>query len=257
MVKQGQNVIYDICDHPFNDNDKLDKCIMASRVVTSTETLRDEILSLTNRDPEHVVTIQDALDPVAVQPISIDRSQPIGLPKSADFSAPIRFLWYGNWGNADKPNFGMKCLLPIIDQLNAFEDRASLTVVSNSGWLWDSIWPKFTIRAQYIEWGYSTFSSIATLHTHCIIPLEIDEYTKCKSHNRVTTAQHLGLDVIASPVPNYLLFLNRFMEDGWTEGKLPFFKMDKAEIERRHAAIQLPVIAAKWAALISEVSHGN
>lgn len=219
----GKAVVLDLCDNHF---------IKANDSLTESERVHrlDEMLNIS----DIVVVSTEALGKVVAErhPIIASRISVIGdsveetLPHSRPARRPVEWIalfllrlfvslqrrsgrtplvWFGIHGG-DNAEYGMQDILRIADQLNAVAKThgISLTIISNNYRKYLSISRAFKFPSFYMPWGGSTFFAALALHRISIIPVTVNEFTECKSNNRVALAISRGLAVVTSTlIPAY------------------------------------------------------
>ena len=106
-----------------------------------------------------------------------------------------------------------------------------LTIISNNRQKYDSITGDWRIPTRFVLWDRSTCTRILRIHDVCIIPIERNPFTTCKSNNRILTAFRCGLPVIADSIPSYLEFADCAAFDDWRYG-LERYLTDAARAKR-------------------------
>src|SRR3546814_1225627 len=76
-------------------------------------------------------------------------------------------------------------------------DWSSDVCSSDLGW---------SVPTQYVEWDLKSSARIIAEHDVAVIPVVSNPYTVCKTNNRLVFALHLGLPVVADPIPSYQAF---------------------------------------------------
>ena len=167
-------------------------------------------------------------------------------------------VWFGSHGNPFAPG-GMLDLLPLREPLEAV-DRShpiSLTVISNQRSKFDAHLRGWRFPTHYLEWDRANFIAALKQHAISLIPATDNEFTRCKSSNRLTFSIHHGLAVAAADVPSYRRFAAHIVLDNWSHGLAQLI----ADPARRRLIIQqaqvavrtdrgLPMIASQWAQLL-------
>src|SRR3546814_20496796 len=64
----------------------------------------------------------------------------------------------------------------------------------------------WSVPTQYVEWDLKSSARIIAEHDVAVIPVVSNPYTVCKTNNRLVFALHLGLPVVADPIPSYQAF---------------------------------------------------
>jgi len=117
----------------------------------------------------------------------------------------VRLVWFGA-SAAKKQLSGMADLARICPMLADLgqEYPLHLTVVSNNINFYRKYIKPALPSSRYIEWNSATFDYLLRQQHIALIPAQHNEYTVCKSDNRVVTALRAGLAVVADPVPSYV-----------------------------------------------------
>ncbi|MEW6414092.1 MAG: hypothetical protein AB1482_02435 [Pseudomonadota bacterium] len=221
--KLGRRVVFDLCDNHFlvantcrSERDRVRSLVemiaLSDRVVVSTEALRKVV-------GEHVPSVEQKISVIgdAVE----ETLPPSRFPSRIAEWVALFFLrlfigyqarlgrtpivWFGIHGgkNAD---YGMQDILKVADQLNAVASShgISLTVISNSFRKFLSVSKAFEFPSFYVPWGGSSFFSALSKHRIAIVPIRRNEFTECKSNNRVALAITRGLGVVVPElIPAY------------------------------------------------------
>ena len=219
----GTRVIFDICDnrlynpHHLPEWEQLGNQLkrmlaIADQVVASTETL-SRALRAECPDIKDIKVIGDALDDLGTVPVDILSRVKVPL-QTASVMARVRalrknghtaLLWFGNHGSPYAEG-GMLDLAPLRDAMESLhrETPLSLTIVSNSSEKFDLSFSSWNIPCFYLPWHPLSFNKIAREHDISIIPIKNNDFTNCKTDNRVVTSLVHGLAVVANPIPSYL-----------------------------------------------------
>src|SRR3546814_18205796 len=88
-------------------------------------------------------------------------------------------------------------------------DWSSDVCSSDLGW---------SVPTQYVEWDLKSSARIIAEHDVAVIPVVSNPYTVCKTNNRLVFALHLGLPVVADPIPSYQAFSEAFFLADWETG---------------------------------------
>lgn len=158
---------------------------------------------------------------------------------------PWRIVWYGNAG-PDGPTFGLSHLprvLPHLEALSAQKD-IELTVISNSEELFQKYLGKVSFPVRYYEWNYETFPRIFRRQDVCIIPVDSNPFTACKTNNRLVLSLMMGVPVIADPIPSYDEFRDFVLFSDWTNS-LRTYATDR-NLRRDHVRTAQRYIRAKY-----------
>jgi hypothetical protein len=192
-------IIYDISDNHFGLGIGMDvACMMADIVVCSTAHLLLEALRYNSR----CEIIPDCIDPIIDKPLPRD---PI----------PGRLLWFGCWGSKLHDTGGMSDILTIADALN--ECGGELVVCSNSYERFYEISRQISIPMRYSDWSPEAIRLQLSRAAITVLPVTDTPFTRCKSHNRVTTAIAASCPVIASKHPSYDQFGCSVNGNSWSK----------------------------------------
>jgi hypothetical protein len=171
----------------------LKNMLQAVDVVTvSTETLA-RALGVT------AVVIRDGIVP----PGPVSRAhQVLSAPRR---SGAVELVWYGLHPNSPAPA-GMQDVLRVAPVLEALAKKhhIRLSIVSNSDAAYRSLVEPLRFPTRYIDWGsYARFCGVFPSFDICIIPVAPNEFTLCKSNNRLALSLYLGVPVVAERIPSY------------------------------------------------------
>lgn len=119
-------------------------------------------------------------------------------------SGVTRLVWFGHAGGRRQLS-GMVDLMriaPMVAHLRK-SHPLHLTVISNNIKRYRECVAPVVPFSRYIEWNAASFDSLLRQQHIVLIPAQHNEFTACKSDNRVVTALRIGLAVVADPVPSY------------------------------------------------------
>lgn len=224
LKNKGVTTVFDLCDNHFyyrlddpvalvKRQEKLQKMIDIVDVISvSTPELKKLISSKTDKIP---IVIDDALEPPK---INIFAREYLSLKKrlSKRRKNYFKVIWYGNAGT-ENPPYGMIDLLkvlPALEQLNR-EIPIKLSVISNSVDRFQQYTSSAKIPVKYYNWQLSTFPYIFSQHDLCIIPVSLNDLTRCKTNNRLVLSLLLGVPVIADKIPSYEEFDKFVLFSNW------------------------------------------
>lgn len=148
----------------------------------------------------------------------------------------LKLVWFGSVGSVN-PRFGMCDIAEKISLLNNLSSQyqIQLTIISNSESEFSSNFlAKTDFPVFYIDWRRETYQYILSMHDACLIPIDINPFTICKTNNRLILALYLSLPVIADVIPSYTEF-SRFAKFGCWVKNLNDIAEDMAA-ERRVAS---------------------
>jgi hypothetical protein len=116
----------------------------------------------------------------------------------------VPLVWFGNHGNQFSPG-GMLDLLDkreILEAVNR-DHPLCLNVISNHKRKFTEHFSDWNLPVHYLEWDRLTFHEALRQHDVSIIPSVDNEFTRCKSSNRLVLSAYQGLTVVADPMPSY------------------------------------------------------
>lgn len=242
LRKRGGRVVFDLCDnHLYNpfDHPKYrqarehigEMVTLADQVVCSTPALAAILAEAYGRTD--IACVPDAVEVHAAEPA---RVSPRG---------PLRLLWFGSHGSPNAPA-GMTDLLLIREPLQALARRRSvmLTVCSNNRDKFQERIGPLDVPTRYVEWSLDGFGAVLTAADAVLLPAGLNAFTACKTHNRLTTAIHAGVPVVATGLESYRDFAAFCTLDDW-EGGLQRVSEDNAA-ERRRALSARDLLDRCW-----------
>ncbi|HVL06287.1 MAG TPA: hypothetical protein VM388_09870 [Acidimicrobiales bacterium] len=210
MQRRGAAVVFDLCDNHFyatSDDprsaervERLRRMIGLADVVTaSTPTLASRI------DHPRVVVVDDAID---VAGPALDAS-------------PVtrrRLVWFGNAGS-EAEHYGMADLGAILHDLSQVAKTVSceLVVVSNSAPAFERYVGGSGLEARYQPWTPASVERALRSADIALLPVQANEFTLCKTANRVVTSLLHGLATVAGRIPSYEEFSPYIRFESWQE----------------------------------------
>jgi hypothetical protein len=243
---RGVRTVLDLCDNHFYNPDDLP--VLAERgerlrrmvdlvdvVSVSTATLGGYV-----EHPE-VVVIDDALDDTGMEPPRerspgsrsvLWRRKRRGGQRDGD---AIELVWFGNAG-MKSPAFGLVHLpriVPALDELHA-ELPIRLKVISNSARQFREAVADAAFPTTYVEWSPSSFRREFLPSTICVVPIEQNPFTICKTNNRLALSLRLGVPVVADSIPSLAELSRYILLDDWPQS-LRAYAQDPA-LRNRHTA---------------------
>jgi hypothetical protein len=237
----GTRVVFDLCDNHFYNPDDLAKLReradrlqrmleLADVVSVSTEPLRELVPG------KQTVLVDDALDEVEA---------PRRVPRPR-LRRRLELVWYGNAGLLSPP-FGLVHLprvAPVLRELNA-RIPLRLTVISSSRDRYEEFVAGHGFPTRYVEWRFQTFPQQFAGHDVCILPIEANPFTVCKTANRVALSLKLGVPVIADPIPSFEPFAAAMLLDAWPSS-LDTYARD-VELRASHVRQGRALVAQRYA----------
>jgi hypothetical protein len=118
----------------------------------------------------------------------------------------VQLIWFGGAGTKTYPSFGLCDLVACIPELNKLgqQHNIMLTVCSNFREEYDhEIVPAAKFPTRFYTWNEKTYRYLLAGHDICLLPININPFTVCKTNNRLVLALLLGLEVVADIIPSY------------------------------------------------------
>jgi hypothetical protein len=214
----GTRIVTDLCDNhlynPYNLPDQADRAdrmqrmmALADAITVSTPTLAEYL------SPWRTTVVDDALDvPVRGRLTLLQRLR----QRKANNRDRLRLVWFGIGGEC-RPPFGLIHLEPVIPALELLHRRSPLvlTVITDSRELFDRYLCHATFPTRFVPWRAATFADQFTAQDICLVPVEANPLTVCKSNNRLVLALVLGLPVVAGVIPSYEEFSDWVLFEDW------------------------------------------
>lgn len=239
---RGGRIVFDLCDNhlynPFNHPKYAharehigEMVVLADQVTCSTPTLGAVLLEAYG--PRDILVAPDAVEVHLAEPAPARRS------------GPLRLLWYGSHGSPNAPA-GMSDLLLIREELEALAavHPIVLTVCSNNRAKFDEQIAPLRLPTRYVEWSMDGFGEVLAQADGVLLPTSLNPFTACKTHNRLTTATHAGVPVVATGLESYREFAAYCTLDDWTGGLRRLAEQNGAE--RRRALDSREVLDRRW-----------
>lgn len=204
----GGRVVFDLCDNRFYNPDN-DPALAegASRLERMIE--RSDVVSVATPDLVPLIPGRDAMvvdDAFEWPPMAgparrwAERRRLRVRPSGS----PLRLVWQGQAGTKSPPS-GMSVLSRLVPALEEVHRSSPvrLTVISNSRDAYRRNVGRPGFPASYMQWRPRTFAWNFANHDVCLLPVDPNPFTICKSDNRAVLALMLGLPVIADDIPSY------------------------------------------------------
>jgi hypothetical protein len=224
LKSKGIITVFDLCDNHFHyelDNpsaliertNKLQKMIdCVDAISVSTPELKKLICSKTDKVP---VVIDDAIE---IPQINLLGKSYLKLKKTFRkiSNNSLNVVWYGNAGT-EEPPYGMIDLARILPSLEKVhkEIPINLTIISNSESTFNKYFSSAQIPVKFHRWQLFTFPYIFSHHDVCIIPVNLNPLTRCKTNNRLVLSLLLDVAVIADKIPSYEEFDEFVLFSDW------------------------------------------
>jgi hypothetical protein len=172
-------------------------------------------------------------------------------------------VWFGHHGAA-YASFGMLDLQEIRGDLEAAsrEHPFELVVVSNNYKKFNENIRLFELPTRYVEWSLEALAKELSHATVAIVPNTRDDFSVCKSANRILLALHSGVPVVANSTPASRELESCVVLDDFSGG-LSIYLGDperrEADVKSGQALIQVlygnDVIRDSWVRVIKNVTQ--
>ena len=274
LSREGTRLVLDLCDNHFqHDGDEpltrrsaeLRHAVQSVHLVTTAsealaETVRRECPSA---PPIHVVddAAEDPSEPSLVSRWSAWAAEArLNRLKQWLRTYPLhrRLVWFGSHGSpgVQAGLSDLAKLYPLLASKVALEGPLSLTIISNHAGRAAEITSGWTVPTHYLEWMPTTFSRALREHSLALIPITQNQFTRCKTANRVLSAFTHGLNVVADAIPSYAPFNECAVLDNWELGLGLYLDMadrrnqDIAQGQMiAHERYSLDHVTAQWLAV--------
>lgn len=280
LQDRGVTIVLDLCDNHFHYpadpplQQRLTQqlrrmMLLADRWVASTEAMAQVMISEAS-EPRPLHVIGDAVETEnASARLDFDKALAYlrlrrmrrWLTRAAA-EGRTGLVWFGVHGGTAAAS-GMTDLLKIrrlLEDLHR-EHPIALTVISNSSGKYREAIRPWNVPTHYVEWHPSTFSTALRSHRLAVIPVTCNPFTRCKSNNRLVTALHAGLAVVADSIPSYREFADVCSLDDWELGLRRYLSnpaVRQRDVEAGREIIEqrwtLPRIAEQWRQLFDALS---
>lgn len=239
---RGVKTVFDLCDNLFHYG--LDNPDAARRrgeqlreMLTSVDAVSVSTPELGRVIEERVGAAPAVIDDVVEAPAMSWRQRAgrglRNLARAARGRRPFRVVWYGTSGS-ENPPFGLidlRRVLPALEELHR-ETPLSVSVISNSVPLFERYTKGAGVPFAYYEWSTASFPYFFKGHDVCILPVNANPMTVCKTNNRLVLSLLLGVPVVADPIPSYEEFGDFVLFSDWREN-LRRYAADPG-LRRRH-----------------------
>jgi hypothetical protein len=228
----GTRVIFDLCDNHFlKEEERVERLRRMLQIcdhcVVSSDAMQSLILEQMGEGYETPVSV--IADPVETRltgswfnlkariraewQLARLKSRLKGIEEGS-----FRFVWFGNYKGFQ--NIGPEHAAMLRQRLEVLHEASpvSLTIISNSHAMFEAIFSDWLIPVHYTDWSAYTFFRAMRLHKVSLIPIELNEFTRVKTNNRVVQSLYLGLGVVADAIDSYREFDGCTFLDKWDEG---------------------------------------
>lgn len=205
---QGAKLILDLCDnHFYNPRADRDLDLRTQRIqrmidlVDAVTVSSVEIGKLIGGKP--TFQVDDALErtPFARPAERLGRSL---RSRRRRGGKPLRLVWHGQSG-AEHLQSGLWPLTRILADIGEVHGGTplSLTVVGSQQAPYEELIAPAPFPTRFIQWREKTFAPYFAQNDVCVLPIERNEFTVCKTNNRAVAAFTLGVPVIVDDIPSY------------------------------------------------------
>ncbi|HSW14708.1 MAG TPA: hypothetical protein VLI06_17830 [Solimonas sp.] len=233
----GTRIVLDLCDNRFVDApatpeiaqgvERLRALVaLSDQVVTATPTLAERVRKACPQAPA-ISVIGDLADDLSLIPADFrQKLQALQARLAASVKLAgartrgrLGLVWFGNHGSPYGDG-GMSDLLRVrqaLEDLNR-EHPLFLSILSNNRAKFDALFGDWSIPTRYFEWHPLAFEALLQQHAVSLIPITPNDFTACKTDNRVVTAFDAGLAVVADAIPSYLPYQAAIPLGNWQDG---------------------------------------
>jgi hypothetical protein len=244
LLSRGTRVIFDLCDNHFYNPDSRPELTERATRLRAISKLADAVSISSPKleelvDNDRIFLIDDALDPV------LERA-PRPLRRRWLSGDAAHLVWFGNPGSTSPPS-GLIDLERIVPDLNRLNLRipVALTVVTSSKRGYQQHTRHATFPTRFVKWKYKTFGSVVAAADACVLPVNVNPFTICKTSNRLVTSLMLGVPIVADLIPSYEEFEPFVLVGGWCENLERY--LGDPELRDRHVEIGRSFIRARFA----------
>ena len=216
LKNQGTKIILDLCDNHFYNPYQIPEFVAKEKRLRKMIELADlvtvatpELGKLIHR--KETLVIDDVVDPFPETWQGRIRSKIVSWRNSNQDK--FKVVWFGSSqlakiyaesGIKDAPAGldSIKKVLPALEKINQ-EMTVQLTIISNSQKRFHQATENTKFSCIYYEWNLATFPFLIQQQDVCIIPIEFNDFSICKTSNRLITALNQGVAVVADKIPSY------------------------------------------------------
>lgn len=235
--ERGTKTVLDICDNVFHY--RLDRPSEATEIAARVRRLAAAVDLVTSSTPTLAEVIRQEtgrealiVDDVVERPRLAPRALGSAI-RRLSYRQPFRLVWFGSAGMESPPHgmVDLARLLPLLEELRQ-ELPLHLRIVSNSRAAYARYFSRAQVPTTYSEWGPRRISLELARSDACLLPVNANPLTLCKTGNRAISSLLHGVPVIADPIPSYLELEPFLVLSDWAGG-LTRYARDPA-LRRRH-----------------------
>ncbi|MEM7213607.1 MAG: hypothetical protein AAF479_17270 [Pseudomonadota bacterium] len=247
LADRGVATILDLSDnHWFNPDgreDLTERATRLDRMVASVDLVTVPTEQLKHRvSGNRCSVVDDALEPLSWRYSLPAVRRPLERLILGD---RIRLVWFGNPGTPAR-GFGVVDLGSRMDQLNRFGSKfpIELTAVSKNEEVIRTHTQHAEFPVRYVPWSFEGIAGLLRQHDICVLPINRNAFTECKSPNRLILALRLGLPVVADSIPSYEEFSSFVTLDHWQGGLTAY--ATRSDVRRQHLRRARAYISARF-----------
>lgn len=222
LKAQGARLLFDLCDNhfwnPTNDPEVAERVARLERMIELVDAVTvssTEIAKLITTKPTYQT--DDALELLPFTKTAEWLGQTVRRLRHRRRNHRVRLVWHGQSGT-EHIGSGLTPvgkLIPELERLHA-AIPLSLTILSNSAKAYRNHIAPARFPTRFVKWRAPTFTTLFAQHDICILPIEHNAFTVCKTNNRAMTSLLLGVPVIADEIPSYREFKDWMFFGDWT-----------------------------------------
>lgn len=253
LKQRGIRVVFDICDNRFADHSPDPEVVesvqrlrtllgLADQVVSSTPELAAIIRRECPSAPPASV-IRDLPDDLSVVPLSpLESVKALCLRaatwhqlRQARAGGRAGLVWFGNHASpfGDAGLADLLRIRGILEELNR-EFPVYLSVISNSRESFQASFSDWSLPTLYFDWHPRLFEPVLRAHDVALIPVTANEFTVCKTDNRLVTSFAAGLPVVADSIPSYVPYGTALRLGQWQDGLRGYLR--DPQLRHQHVA---------------------
>lgn len=233
---RGTKIVFDLCDNHFYtaDGDPMlvERAARLRQIVDIADVVTVSTPAVAELVPEkRVFLVDDALE--VPRGAGIARTLARVRRSARRRDRPVRLVWFGN-AESRGIAIGLMELGRIISELEALDRTLPLrlTVISNSRAKYQEYVGSSSVPSRYVRWRATTFAQHFTPNDVCVIPMNVNPYSVCRTNNRVRTSLMLGVPVVATAIPSYAEFAPWTLVERWSENITKY--AGDPDLARRH-----------------------
>ena len=227
LKQKGTKTVLDLCDnHFYNPYDCPELHQREERLQTMIDIV--DIVSVSTPElaklikSKQVVVIDDLIE-LPKNNFLFDSYFKLRNVLRQDKDNFLRVVWYGS--NRELPPTGIVDLLkvlPFMEELS-HDIPLELTVISNSKTLFKKyLVGQVSFPIKYFNWKLKTFPYLFQENDICIIPINLNPFSICKTNNRLFLSLLLGVPVIADIIPSYKEFGEFVLFSNWKNSLITY-----------------------------------